>query len=218
MRHKIYHVRGGDTLTGIARLAKIKYTDLLDLNPQISNPNVIEIGDAILLPESVSRTDLLNEAASEIFPDTTEPKWLKIARRELGVSEKNPGSNPRILEYLATTKLPKSAKQSDNTAWCAAFMNWCLETVGLNGKDSAWALDWAGYGNPVSPPTLGSITVFSRVGANESGGHVGFFLRDLGSQIEIIGGNQGNKVSVDKFPKNGKKGSFHYQHKAYRIP
>lgn len=218
MPHKQYNVRAGDTLTGIARLIDVKYEMLLEINPQITNPNLINIGDTILLPETVSRDDLLIRSANEVFVDPNEPTWLKIARRELGTAEYRNGSNPRILEYLATTTLPRSARATDNTSWCAAFVNWCLEKAGIPGADTAWALSWADFGKNASQPSLGAITVFSRVSASESGGHVGFFLRDLGNQIEIIGGNQGNSVSISSYPKNGKKGSFKYTFKAYRLP
>lgn len=217
MAHKLYHVRPGDTLSAIARWAGVPYAELLTANPQIANPNLIRVGQTILVPEGSSRTDLIRAAAEEVFPDD-EPAWLKIARREIGVAERDPGENPRILEYLATTTLSDKDKQRDETAWCAAFLNWCLKTAGKKTLNTAWALSWAGYAKEAATPKLGDVVVFHRDGASSKGGHVGFFLRDLGTGIEIIGGNQSNAVTVASFPKNGKKGSFHYRFKAYRRP
>lgn len=216
MPHKIYNVRPGDTLTGIARAAAVSYRDLLGLNPQLVDPNVIFPGDAILLPEAASRSDLLKTVAADVYPEAREPLWLKIARRELGTAERSNGSNPRILEYLATTTLPAGSRGTDETPWCAAFVNWCLETAGINGLDSAWALSWRTFGVAVEAPEPGDITVFKRPG----GGHVGFFLRDLGAKVEILGGNQGNSVSIRSYPKDGPlfKGGGRYELVAVRRP
>jgi uncharacterized protein (TIGR02594 family) len=218
LENKIYNVRPGDTLTAIARTAKIKYQDLLALNPQITNPNLIFPGDQIILPMAVSREELIKATAKEVFPGA-EPDWLKIARHEIGTSEKSgSANNPRILEYLATTTLPAKDKGQDSTAWCSAFANWCIVMAGEKGTNSAWALDWEKWGDGIKDPQVGAIVVFSRTSASVSGGHVGFFLSDRGSSVEIIGGNQGDSVTITTFPKNGKKGSFHYKLRAYRQP
>ncbi|WP_160147355.1 TIGR02594 family protein [Methylopila sp. Yamaguchi] len=217
MPHKMYNVRPGDTLGGIAHWAGTPLAALLDIKPQIENPNLIFSGQAILLPEAVSRPKLLAAAAAEVYPGT-EPGWFKIARREIGVAERDPGSNPRILEYLATTTLSAAAKGTDATAWCAAFVNWCVEMDGRTGLKSAWALDWKSFGSRATSPAVGDIVVFTRTGGSSSGGHVGFYVADLGNKISLLGGNQGNRVSISDFPKDGKKGPFAYKLVAIRRP
>jgi spore germination cell wall hydrolase CwlJ-like protein len=47
-----YKVKAGDTLYKIARQHGISLSDLLALNPQISDPNFIQINDLINLPDS----------------------------------------------------------------------------------------------------------------------------------------------------------------------
>ncbi len=73
--------------------------------------------------------------------------WLDIARREIGQKErKGLPANPRILAYIATFPyladvpyppqgVPMS--QTDETAWCACFVNWCLLRAGQRGGPSA---------------------------------------------------------------------------------
>jgi hypothetical protein len=90
--------------------------------------------------------------------------------------------------------------------------------AGLNGTDSAWALDWEDWGESLADPEVGAVVVFSRKSATENGGHVGLFLSDKGKSVEIIGGNQGNSVSITTFPKDGKKGPYTYKLRAYRWP
>jgi hypothetical protein len=60
------------------------------------------------------------------------------------VTEFPPGSNPRIVGYLATCDgLAPAQRGNDDTAWCSAFANWCLVTAKGKGTNAAWALDWA---------------------------------------------------------------------------
>jgi uncharacterized protein (TIGR02594 family) len=124
--------------------------------------------------------------------------WLAIAEREMGVSEV-PGDadNPRILEYLQTTP---DATQTDEEAWCAAFSNWCLIQAGVQGTGDARARSFLGWGVALDEPRQGCITVLKR-GPNPTTGHVGFYVatKESGS-FALLGGNQGNRVTVSSYP------------------
>jgi uncharacterized protein (TIGR02594 family) len=124
--------------------------------------------------------------ASEEFP------WMPVALSELGTTEE-PGddSNPRVVEYLRSTSLGHAMASDDATPWCSAFVNWCLERVGVVGTGSAAARSWLHWGQRLALPRRGCIAVFSRDG----GGHVGFFIRYTSGGILVLGGNQGNQVS-----------------------
>lgn len=121
-----------------------------------------------------------------------EPRWLVIARRELGTTE-IPGDrdNPRIVEYHQATSLKAT---DDETAWCSAFVNWCMREAGLPRTDSAMARSWLKWGTAISAPRPGCVVVFSR-GAYPQG-HVAFFVGREGDRIRVLGGNQGNRVSI----------------------
>lgn len=121
----------------------------------------------------------------------SEPSWLKIAREELGQKEiSGSASNPRIIEYHRATTLRAT---TDEVPWCAAFVSWCLEQGKLPSTKSAAAISYAGYGDPLSTPILGCIAVFRRTGGN----HVGFYMgEDAQGRILILGGNQGNAVTI----------------------
>ena len=60
-------------------------------------------------------------------------------------------------------------------------------------------------------PVEGDIVVFSRHSPTEDGGHVGFFIADEDDQIRILGGNQGNRIGIRLFPKDGSLGSMDYK-------
>ena len=136
----------------------------------------------------------------------SDPFWLDAAFAERGVKEiSGSGSNERIEEYLATgTSNPSLI--NDAVAWCAGFANWCLRRpspYSLAGTKSLMAKSFRNYGRPVSMvnPPRGAIAVFDRP-PNPESGHVGFFLRFVGNDVEIIGGNQQDAVTVDRFPKS----------------
>jgi uncharacterized protein (TIGR02594 family) len=118
---------------------------------------------------------------------------------ERGVKELlGQGSNPRVLEYLRTTTLPAKLAADDETPWCSAFVNWCVTRSGLKGTDSAAARSWLTWGQPLEVPRRGCVAVLSRAG----GGHVGFYLRTVGSTLHLFGGNQNNLVGTRAYDRS----------------
>lgn len=128
-----------------------------------------------------------------------EPVWLARARRELGVKEK-PGlaHHPRILEYLATTRITPKLHQ-DETPWCSAFVCWVMEGCGIPSTRSAAARSWGRWGKTLTRPAPGCVVVLRRTD-NPAHGHVGFYLGHAGHDIEVLGGNQRNAVSIQMYP------------------
>ena len=126
----------------------------------------------------------------------TDPTWLAKALGELGVREV-PGDkdNPRIIQYHAATTLRAT---SDEVPWCSSFVNWAMMAVGYVPTRSAAARSWATWGQAV-PLQRGAIVVLSR-GKSSASGHVGFLLHSDANGLWILGGNQGNAVSVMSFP------------------
>lgn len=129
-----------------------------------------------------------------------EPKWMQVARRELGVREiAGPsGSNPRIEEFLKSAGL----HPNDDIAWCSAFVNWCMEQAGLKGTDRGAARSWTRWGKHIDQPRPGCVVVLWREDPNGPKGHVGFFVsEDIARHtIKLLGGNQGNAVAEHSYP------------------
>lgn len=143
--------------------------------------------------------------SSKFLDEANEPDnndefpWFIKAMEELGVSEVNgPGDNPRIVEYLQSTSLGAPLNMNDETAWCSAFANWCVEKSGYEGTDSAWARDWLNWGVEIDEPEKGCVVVFTR----GNGGHVGFFVDEDDENIFLLGGNQSDSVSIAPYPKS----------------
>lgn len=126
--------------------------------------------------------------------------WFDIAMKELDVAEvAGPGDNPRIVDYLRSTNLGGDMASNDETAWCSAFVNFCVEQAGFAGTDSAGARSWLKWGRKTDTPVTGCIVIFER-GAPPSG-HVAFYVSESADQVKVLGGNQGNKVCFAQYPK-----------------
>jgi uncharacterized protein (TIGR02594 family) len=82
------------------------------------------------------------------------------------------------------------------TAWCAAFVNWCLSQAGVPHLGYATAKSWLEFGTPVAHPVYGCITIIKPSSSTGSTtGHVAFFVESQGSKVVLLGGNQGDAVS-----------------------
>lgn len=124
---------------------------------------------------------------------------LNIALQEFGTLEDlTVGSNPRVLEYFAKTG--NSWVKDDDTAWCAAFVGFCLETAGISSTKKLNARSYLNWGKTSQIAKLGDIAVFWRISPNSSYGHVAFFIRKVGGYVWVLGGNQGDKVCIEKYP------------------
>lgn len=121
----------------------------------------------------------------------TEPGYLRIARKDVGIKEiKGPQHHPRILEWL--TRL-KAWWRDDETPWCGVALAGWLAEAGLPYPRAYYrALEWADYGRQSTAPLLGAIAVLSRTG----GGHVGIVTGVSGdrSKVRLLGGNQSDAV------------------------
>lgn len=120
----------------------------------------------------------------------------KIAERMLGTHE---GRQHGVLtEYL---KNGGANLDPRTTAWCAAFVNSTLAQAGSRGTGSNMARSFLKWGAPTQEPKPGDIAVFSRGDPRGAYGHVGFYQgRDANGNIQVLGGNQSDSVSVASYP------------------
>jgi uncharacterized protein (TIGR02594 family) len=128
-----------------------------------------------------------------------EPVWIRWARQHLGQKEvPGPGDNPVIAAWYHLTTLDKSMWH-DATAWCAVFINAALMLNNIKTIRSARAVDWMEWGETADTPQKGDVVVFEWADGSH---HVAFYLADAGNgRIQVIGGNQGDAVTITTFPK-----------------
>ncbi len=133
----------------------------------------------------------------------TPPIWYTTAQKYLGVKE-IPGakSNPAIVGWAARLGgWFKSFYTKDETPWCGLFvahvMREAVPSIKLPSNPFS-ALAWASWGVSLASPTIGAILVFKRSG----GGHVGYYVGEDATCFHVLGGNQGDAVSVTRIEKN----------------
>lgn len=126
------------------------------------------------------------------------PTWMPIALRELGVTETpGPEHTLRILEYHRATD-GDADEVTDELPWCSSFVCWVMTRAGLLSTRSKAARSWLVWGAAVEPQ-YGAVAVFSR--GQSWQGHVGFCIDLDSARVWIVGGNQGNSVSVVAYPR-----------------
>lgn len=94
----------------------------------------------------------------------------------------------------------------DETAWCGLFMALVASRAGKSFPDAPlWALNWWSFGEPISDAAmLGDVLVFERHD-NEGkliGGHVGIYVGADDGAFHVLGGNEGDAVSIIRIAKS----------------
>ena len=110
-----------------------------------------------------------------------------------------PAHNTRVVRYYADVGHPQV--DNDEVAWCAAFLGACLERSGIRSTRSLMARSYLTWGEPAGEPHYGAIAVLSR-SFDPRLGHVGFLVGETAADIILLGGNQGDAVSVQAFPRS----------------
>jgi len=131
------------------------------------------------------------------------PAWLLAARAKLGTRELvGPTHNNKLIAFLnAASKWNGVICKDDEMPWCGGFVAACLVAAGVEPvKIAARAKSWASWGSQLRPERLapGAVLVFDRPG----GGHVGFYVGEDETAYHVIGGNQGNAVTVARIAKS----------------
>jgi len=195
---ELYRVRSGDTMRKIARVFGVPLAALVAANPHIIDPDIIRVGQVVHVPPT-SPTAPAQRVTTP--PSGSGPTWYRLAKREMedGIIE-FPGNahNPRILDYHSTVT---GGFDENEIPWCSSFVNWCMEQSDIKGTDSATARSWEKWGKKLSEPKLGAVAVFWRDTKASGLGHVGFFVKENSTKVWVLGGNQGNQISVDTYPK-----------------
>lgn len=137
---------------------------------------------------------------------STNPAWLLAARALIGTREAAGGANnPTILGWakLLGLKVLGIVYNADSVPWCGLFVAHCLRAGGVDLADmkvGVRAKAWAMWGSAIQADRLapGAILVFDRAG----GGHVAFYEGEDATHYHVLGGNQGDRVSIMRIEKS----------------
>lgn len=131
------------------------------------------------------------------------PKWLDVARSRLGTKEAaGPKNSVTILGWAKRlgTKVLGMIYNADSVPWCGVFVASCLAEDDVDAAPIAVrAKSWAIWGKLLRPDRLapGAVLVFER----EGGGHVGFYVGEDAVAYHVLGGNQGDAVTIARIEK-----------------
>ena len=111
-------------------------------------------------------------------------------------------ANPVIVDMLR--RLLPWAK-SDETPWCSAFVNEVAFQCNWHVDINAAARSWLKVGKLVTDlddALPGNIVILHRGNPKSWTGHVGFYCRHNARYVWLLGGNQGNSVSIRAYPRS----------------
>ena len=112
---------------------------------------------------------------------------------------KGNASNPTILAWAKEIGV-SNAYTNENIPWCGLAMAVVAKRAGKEPPhDPLWALNWCNFGKSVPSPMLGDVMIFTRAG----GGHVSMYIGQDANYWHILGGNQGDTVSIVRRAKSG---------------
>jgi uncharacterized protein (TIGR02594 family) len=131
-----------------------------------------------------------------------------LAQRFVGLREiQGPMSNAHVLAML---RLDSTWVTDDAVPWCSAFLNYIAWLLRVPRSKSLAARSWLKVGTPIPVRAARSdwdVVVLARGDGEQPGpdvfdapGHVGFFAGLEPGQVLVLGGNQGDEVSVAPFP------------------
>jgi len=138
-----------------------------------------------------------------------------LASRYVGIAELSGGRDHPLVQWWLSLCSGFSIESPDETPWCSAFMNGIAWELRLPRSKSAAARSWLLVGLPIAiehaEPGFDVVILRRGSGAGAAGpdvlqapGHVGLFagLEDVDGRefVLVLAGNQGNAVSIARFP------------------
>ncbi|MGO7864955.1 cell wall hydrolase [Rhizobium ruizarguesonis] len=177
--------------------------------------------DAFVNTTSAALADAMKKALSlikanvpEFIPSIDDKKvsagWMQAAEKEFQfwtankLDERSPDGVARVTDYFKATNQQYAAGK----AWCGAFVAWCLSEAGRAVTttivdDPAWAANWKNWGDlelrqrDLTGVPNGAIIVMAPSDGTNGSGHVAFFRQQMpAGKIEILGGNQSDRVKT----------------------
>jgi len=125
------------------------------------------------------------------------PRILIEALNLFNVAEtQGPENNRVIIDWAAECNI--KGYSADSTPWCGLFVAVAAKRAGKPlPENPLWARNWGAWGES-SAKELGAILVFTR---DRNSGHVGIYVGEDSECYHVLGGNQGDRVSIIRIPK-----------------
>lgn len=128
------------------------------------------------------------------------PRTISEGLKLLGIAEVvGKGSNATIMSWrdeLNARGVKILGYSDDDVPWCGLFAAIVAHRAGKRVPENPlWARNWTKFGSPQVKAAMGDVLVFERPGG---GGHVGFYIGEDKTAFHVLGGNQGNAVTITR--------------------
>lgn len=130
--------------------------------------------------------------------------WMIEAKKVMGLHETR--DHAVLAKWLKSDG--KTLGDPSKLPWCGDFVDTAIELAlpdeprpGPLGENPYWALNWLHFGK-ACVPAYGAVVAFERPG----GGHVGFLVGQDKTRFFVLGGNQGDTVSVTPIDRGRARG------------
>ncbi len=240
--------KNGANVDDIARQNNISHPNKIYLGQSISirkngNNTAVESDNSAINPptsKTVSKKQLQNKEVNSnkktlesvggknsgnpiaLLPhDQREAPWMAVAFEEGDtrwkwgrVKEGDGGIN-----YHKKTGINMSSMVGDSNPWCASFVNYCLKESGYSTSGSASSQSFSKNKSfiKVSQPIYGAIVVLRKKGSWK--GHVAFiYCLFEDGEIGVLGGNQGDSVTINPLYQVYINGRLHYELIGFYVP
>jgi hypothetical protein len=144
------------------------------------------------------------------FINLTKSDWFGLFQPFLGARRYDNGTHPWIERALQSAyNSAGTILSGDGTAYCAAWVNYMLELIGMRVPAALWAADYIGLGVPILDSAnwkTGDVVLITYNGNEEEDeadrvGHVALFWERIGDFVVVLGGNHnGSQVGFAVYP------------------
>ncbi len=154
----------------------------------------------------------------------TTPPWMEVALAEAKkakfIRETLSPTSEMANKYHTYVGMPKA---TGSTAWCASFVNWCLNESGQKSVKSAGSQSilWneGKLFKRINEPVYGCIVLLTNYvksnGKQTSNGHVTFLYGiDSNDNLICLGGNQRDTIKFSRYKKKGVLATFEQYQKS----
>ncbi|MGQ8774290.1 TIGR02594 family protein [Serratia sp. NA_112.1] len=134
-------------------------------------------------------------------------KWGKVKEGDGGIN------------YHKKTGINMASMVGNSNPWCASFINYCLKESGYPVSGSASSQSFSKNKNfvKISKPIYGAIVVLRKKGSWT--GHVAFiYCQFKDGEIGVLGGNQGDSVTINPLYQVYINGRLGYKLIGYYVP
>lgn len=157
--------------------------------------------DGIVGPQTLAK--LFPDAKPQEIGVASSIPWFAEAQRLIGLKEDtSAASNQRLLQMARDLNI---AYDDDDIPWCGLFVGHCIASQLPREPLPANPLGARAYqrfGKDVAPQP-GAVMVFWRESKASGKGHVGFYVAEnAAGDFLILGGNQGDQVSIIRKPRD----------------